>query len=525
MERFRHWFTLDQGGVGSTARFSSANETPLGSICFRFAMERPRHDGGLRLETRIPLMGNFDDQAAPRAAELGSLLHRAHRFAEEYATEVNERQVAPTPDAIAALQAFDEPLPEEGSAATDVLDLLHRVGSPATMAQTGGRYFGFVNGGLLPVGLAARWLGDTWDQNTAHYVMSPVSLRLEEVCERWLVDLLGLPDGTAAGFVTGTTLANLSGLAAARNELLRRGGWDVARQGLRGAPPIQVVAGADAHASVFRVVSLLGLGTECVELVPTDDQGRLALDQLPPFRAGVLVIAQAGNVNSGAFDPIGALSERAHAVDGWVHVDGAFGLWAGASKALESEFAGIETADSWAVDAHKTLNAPYDSGIVLCRDREALVSTFRGDPGGESYFQWSEHRDGMSYTPSMSRRARSIELWAVLKSLGRSGVEQLVDQLCANARWFAKRLLEEGFEIHNDVVFNQVLASVGDDDRTLAVRDRIQEEGECWCGGSTWKGRAVIRISVCSWATTRDDIERAVASFVAARDQPRPNTD
>lgn len=442
------------------------------------------------------------------------LLGSAQRAAERYLRTLDDRPVFPGPEALAALAAFDEPLPEESSDPAATVALLDEVGSPATVAQVGGRYFGFVDGGALPVGVAARWLADTWDQNTAHYVMSPVASCLEDVCEGWLVDLLRLPGGTAAGFVTGTTMANLSGLAAGRNELLRRMGWDVAEAGLYGAPPIPVVVGADAHAAVRKSLSLLGMGDRHTRVIPVDDQGRLDLEELPDFDEPALYVAQAGNVNSGAFDPVGALCERAHAGGGWVHVDGAFGLWAGASPRLAHLYDGIEDADSWAVDAHKTLNVPYDCGIVLCRDREALLAAFRASA---SYFQWSAHRDPMNYTPSMSKRARAVELWAILKTLGRQGVADLVEQLCAHARYFAGRLEEEGFDVLNEVVFNQVLVACGSDEETTGTIERAQASGECWLGGSTWKGRAVMRVSVCSWATTREDIDRSVAALVAAR--------
>ncbi|MAG57866.1 MAG: aspartate aminotransferase family protein [Planctomycetes bacterium] len=448
--------------------------------------------------------------------ELPVLLNQAHRHAVEHIEGLEARSVFPTAAALEGLTGFDEPLPAEPSPAAEVLETLHRIGSPATVAQTVGRYFGFVDGGALPVGVAARWLADVWDQNTAQYVMSPVASHLEEVCEAWIVDLLGLPGGTAAGFVCGTTLANFSGLCAGRNELLRRRGWDVAKKGLHGAPRLRVLAGDDAHASVFKVVSLLGMGTECVELIETDEQGRMIPDRIPDLAESALVITQAGNVNSGAFDPVGAVCDRVQSVGSWVHVDGAFGLWAGASPALRSLYEGCERADSWSVDAHKTLNVPYDSGIVLCRDRAALTSAFEASG---AYFQWTDRREGMQYTPTMSRRARGVELWAVLKSLGRSGVAALIDRLVEHAGLFATLLRETGFEIRNDVVFNQVLISCEDDELTARTLERVQASGECWCGGSVWNGSNVIRISVCDWATSAEDVERAVAAFVRARDE------
>jgi glutamate/tyrosine decarboxylase-like PLP-dependent enzyme len=447
-------------------------------------------------------------------ATMSLLLDEARRLAGEYLDTLDQRPVFPSNESLAGLSEFDEPLPEDSSDPLAVLKKLQRVGSPAAVAQTAGRYFGFVNGGMLPIGLAAKWLGDVWDQNTAHYVMSPIASKLEEICERWMVSLLRLPASTAAGFVSGTTIANISGLCAGRNELLRRRGWDVAAKGLYGAPPIRIILGADAHAAVHKSISMLGLGSDSVETVPSDDQGRMRADAMPKLDEAALVVTQAGNVNSGAIDPIGAVCERAHSVGSWVHVDGAFGLWARALPSMDLICDGIEDADSWSLDAHKTLNVPYDSGLVLCRDREALTRAFKASA---SYFQWSEHRDGMNFRPSMSSRARVIELWAVLKTLGRNGVQQLVEQLCENARYFAELLAKAGFQIHNEIVFNQVLASCGDDGTTTATLKNLQSSGECWCGGSSWSGKTVIRISVCDWATSPKQVERCVAAFVQAR--------
>jgi len=452
---------------------------------------------------------------------LPALLDKARDFARDYIDKAEQRPVFPSDASLEALNALDTPLPENPSDPFDVLQQLHEIGSNAAVNQTAGRYFGFVNGGILPVGMAARWMADAWDQNTAHYVMSPINSRLEEICERWLVSLLDFPAEIAAGFVSGTTIANLSGLCAGRNELLRRRGWDVARKGLYGAPKIRVVAGADAHAAVHKSISMLGLGSESVELVAVDVQGRMRPDQMPKLDEGALVIAQVGNVNSGAIDPVGEICERAHVAGSWVHVDGAFGLWARVLPSMREICSGIEKADSWSVDAHKTLNVPYDSGIVLCRHREALMNAFKASA---SYFQWSEHRDSMNFRPSMSARARVIELWAILKTLGRSGVQSLVEQLCANARRFAELLSTEGFQIENEIVFNQVLASCENDELTKATVQNIQRSGECWCGGSVWRGKAVIRISVCDWATTSTEIERSVRAFVQARAAARAAT-
>lgn len=444
------------------------------------------------------------------------LLRRAQEHALDYLATVEDRAIFPTRDARAALEAFEEPLPEVGAEPLEMLDQLHRLGSPATTAQVGGRYFGFVNGGAHPPAVAARWLADVWDQNVGLGVMSPVCQRLEEVTERWLVDLLHLPAGTAAGFVTGTSIAITCALAAARNELLSRAGWDVAGQGLFGAPPLRVVVGEEAHVAVFRSLSILGLGRERVEIVPSDDQGRLRPERLPALDDRTLVVAQAGNVNSGAFDPMRPICEAARAAGAWVHVDGAFGLWAGASRRAFPMYDGVQLADSWSVDAHKTLNAPYDCGIVLCRDRRALVAALSAQA---SYLLETGGREGLATTPDMSRRGRVVDLWATLKTLGRRGVERLVDQLCERAWQCADRLRDHGFEVPNEVVFNQVLVAFRDQPTVDALLRELTDSGECWCGSAVWRGRPVVRISVCSARTTREDIERTVAAFVAARER------
>lgn len=445
----------------------------------------------------------------------GELFEQAKSHAYAYLGGLADRSVFPTDEAIEALQVFDEPMPASPGNPHEILRLLHQYGSPATTAQAGGRYFGFVNGSSVPAGLAVKWLSDVWDQNTALYLMSPIASQLEATCEKWLLELLGLPAGTAAGFVSGTSTATMCGLAAGRDELLQSLGWDANSNGLFGAPRLRVVLGEQAHASVFKALGLLGLGRAQVESVPVDDQGRMIPAKVPKLDSRCLVILQAGNVNTGAFDPFDEICEEARLVDAWVHIDGAFGLWAAASRAKRSLTRGIEKANSWSVDAHKTINAPYDCGIVLCKHPETLVSAMRATG---SYIRYSEKRDGMHYTPEMSRRARAVELWASLKSLGREGVEELVDRLCGHAERFAGALLAEGFHILNDVVFNQVLVACDTPELTMATLANIQKSGECWCGEAVWNGKPVIRISVCSWATTAADVERSVAAFLKARD-------
>jgi glutamate/tyrosine decarboxylase-like PLP-dependent enzyme len=350
--------------------------------------------------------------------------------------------------------------------------------------------------------------------------MSPLASQLEAVCEQWIVELLHLPVGTAAGFLGGTSTSTLCGLAAGRNELLKRLGWDVNSDGLFGAPSLRIVLSEQAHASVFKSLGLLGLGKGRVERVPADAQGRMIADQLPMLDNRTLVIAQAGNVNTGAFDPIDGICDRAQVAGAWVHVDGAFGLWAAGSRTKRSLTRGLERADSWSVDAHKTLNAPYDCGIILCKHREVLVSALQTTA---AYLLDSDTRDGMHYCLDMSRRARVVELWATLKFLGAAGVEQLVDRLCRYAELFAQRLELAGFRILNDVVFNQVLVACETPALTQATLGIIQRSGECWCGGSSWRNEPVIRLSVCSWATTVADIDRSVAMFVKARNLAMSN--
>jgi glutamate/tyrosine decarboxylase-like PLP-dependent enzyme len=449
------------------------------------------------------------------------LFEQARSYAYDYLDELYDREVFPTEEAVKRLDVFDEPLPEKPCNSEETLRLLHEYGSPATVAQAGGRYFGFVCGSAVPTALAAKWLSDIWDQNPGLYMLSPIVSRLETVCEKWLIDIFGLPDETAAGCVGGTMTAIMCGVAAGRNQLLKRQNWDVISKGLYGAPKLRIVLGDQAHATVFKTLAILGIGSEQIERVPVDAQGRMLADRLPELDERTIVIMQAGNVNSGAFDPFDEICDRANNVGAWVHIDGAFGLWAAGSGGRKYLTKGIEKADSWAVDAHKTLNAPYDCGIILCKSREALVTAMHLSG---SYIQYSKKRDGFLYTPDMSRRARAVELWATLKSLGRSGVEELVDGLCDRAQQFAALLQNEGFRILNDVVFNQVLVACDTPGQTKATLENIQKSGECWCGGAVWFGEPVIRISVCSWATTAADIERSVAAFVKARETALSNS-
>jgi len=451
------------------------------------------------------------------AAELRSkaLFQQAQTHAFEYADAATERTVYPTDAALQGLAAFDESLPQQSGDAGAILEQLHQHGSPATVAQNGGRYFGFVNGGVVPAAMAARTLTDYWDQNCALNLMSPVVSRIEEVTERWLVELLELPAGTAAGFVSGTSMAIVCGLAAARYRILQKQGWDINACGLNGAPAIRIVTGRQTHAAVVKAIGVLGLGIDNIEWVDTDDQGRIIADTIPPLDASSILILQAGNVNSGSFDDFGTIVGAARTAGAWIHVDGAFGLWAGATRSLKHLTDGMQQAHSFSGDGHKTLNTPYDSGVVLCTDRDALISSLQASG---AYLTLSDHRDGMLYTPEMSRRARAVELWATLKYLGRDGLEEMITGMHQHALQLAKGLADAGFHIRNEVVFNQVVVSCGDDKLTESTLKAIQDDRVCWVGGSNWNDESVIRVSICSWMTNDHDIERTIESFGRCRE-------
>jgi glutamate/tyrosine decarboxylase-like PLP-dependent enzyme len=440
------------------------------------------------------------------------LLAETAERASRYVTHIHSRSVVPRPEDLARLEELGGPLPEGPSDPAQTLALLDDVGSPATVATTGGRYFGFVIGGTLPAALAANWLAGAWDQNAAMQVMSPVAAKLEEVVMAWMLDLLGLPAGSGAGMVTGTTMANFSALAAARTALLKRAGWDLEEDGLFGAPPIKVVVGDEVHVSVLKALSMLGLGRSRLTRVPVDGQGRMRPDALPTFDDHTLICIQAGNVNTGAFDPAEEICARAHEAGAWVHVDGAFGLWAAVSPHYAPLLAGVSAADSWAIDCHKWLNVPYDSGVAVVRDPEHLRRAMSA--GSAAYLAQAAGREPWQYTPDSSRRARGVELWAAMHSLGRSGLRELIERNCRQARLFTERLRAAGFAILNDVVLNQVLVSFGSPEETRRVITAIQTDGTCWCGGSEWQGHTAMRISVSCWATTDDDVERSVAAMI-----------
>jgi glutamate/tyrosine decarboxylase-like PLP-dependent enzyme len=441
------------------------------------------------------------------------LLNLTAGTAARYLENLSDRSVAPSPEALAGLKELDEPLPEQPTEAACVLQTLDRVGSPATVGMAGPRYFGFVIGGSLPAALAANWLAGAWDQCPGLFAASPIGTVLEEISLGWLLDVLQLPTDSAGAFVTGATLANFTALAAARHSVLASAGWDVEADGLFGAPPITVVVGDEVHPSLIKALGMLGLGRSRVLRVPVDGQGRMLAPEMPALSGPAIVCMQAGNVNTGAFDPAQEICRRAHASGAWVHVDGAFGLWAAASPSYAHLVKGVADADSWATDAHKWLNVPYDSGLAFVRDGASLK---RAMSVTAAYLPQSEHREPSQYTPELSRRARGVEIWAALKSLGRAGLADLIERNCRFAQRFAQALQQGGCAILNQVVLNQVLVSFGDASRNRQVIERVQHDGTCWCGPTDWQGHPAMRISVSSWATRDEDVERSVAAILRA---------
>jgi glutamate/tyrosine decarboxylase-like PLP-dependent enzyme len=440
-------------------------------------------------------------------------LQAAAQAAIDYILAVNDRPVAPRPEAVAALRALTGPTPESPTDPAEVARLLAQYGSPATVANGGGRYFGFVNGGCLPAAMAAAWLVSAWDQNAAMNVQSPTAAVLEETAIEWTRDLLGLPEGTAGAVVTGATMANFCGLAAARHKLLQRAGWDIENDGLFGAPELTVVIGEEAHSSLIKALGMLGLGRKRVVRVPVDGHGRMCADALPHLTDRTILCLQAGNVNTGAFDPAGAICPEARAAGAWIHVDGAFGLWAAASPQYRHLTHGYDQADSWATDAHKWPNIGYDCGIALVRSPAVLRDTMEIQA---PYLLKCEGREPRQYNPELSRRARGVELWAGLKSLGRAGMAEIVERTSSHAQRFAAGLRAAGFRVLNDVVINQVLVEFGSPEQTLRTVAAIQQEGTCWCGSTVWQGHTAMRISVSSWATTEKDVDRSLEAMIAA---------
>ena len=456
--------------------------------------------------------GDFSQQNINLPAEREKLLLETLRRANRYLDEVAARPVYPGPEALAGLAAFDEPLPETPQDPHQTLALLDDVGSPASVVSTGGRYFGFVIGGAIPATLAANWLAGAWDQNAGLQSAAPATSRLEQVALGWLLDVLGLPSQSGGGFVTGATMANFSGLAAARHAVLQQVGWNVEAQGLFGAPPVTVVVGNEVHVSLLKALTLLGLGRERVIRVPVDGQGRMRAEAMPPLNGPTIVCIQAGNVNTGAFDPAAEICRIAHEAGAWVHVDGAFGLWAAAAPARAHLAAGVADADSWATDAHKWLNVPYDCGLVFTRNAADLRAALTHSPA--AYLTEGGPREPMEYTPEMSRRARGVEIWAALRSMGRSGLAEMIERCCQHAARFARGLSAAGYAVLNDVELNQVLVSFGSAEKTQRVIQAVQRDGTSWCGGTVWQGQTAMRISVSSWATTSEDVDRSLEAML-----------
>jgi glutamate/tyrosine decarboxylase-like PLP-dependent enzyme len=448
-------------------------------------------------------------------ADERKILERVLEEATGFLDGLPGRRVAARTDVDGVAAALRRPLPDEGAEPMEVIEELIAGAEPGVLAIPSGRFFGWVMGGVLPVTLAADWLTSTWDQNAGLLVSSPAAAGAEWVASEWLLDLLGLPGNSAVGFVTGAMIANFTCLAAARHDVLRRAGWDVEGDGLHGAPPVTVIVGEERHETVDVALRFLGLGEQRSLTVPADDQGRIRLDALTDILAQVgntplIVCLQAGNVHSGAFDPIAEAVDLAHQYGAWVHVDGAFGLWAAASAQYRHLVAGVERADSWASDAHKTLNVPYDSGLAIVAKAEAMYAAMGVHA---AYLIQDERPDPFSTVPEFSRRARGFPVWAALRSLGRRGVAEMVERFCRHARRFAAGLAElDGVRVVNDVVFTQVCVSFGTDEATREVATRLLRDGTAWMTPSTWHGQAVLRISVSNWRTTEEDVDRTLAA-------------
>ena len=446
------------------------------------------------------------------------LLDRAHGHARQFLSTLDSRHVGTRATRDALVTALGGPLPDAPTDAVGVIDGLATGADMGIVADAGPRYFGFVTGGSHPAAVAAEWLVSAWDQNVALYVMSPAAAVIEDIAAGWILDVLGLPSQASVGFVTGAHMANLTALAAARHEMLRRAGWDVEADGLQGAPRVHVIVGAEAHVSIFAALRLVGFGVNTIRRAAADGQGRMDPDALAAHLrecdGPTIVCAQAGHVATGAFDPFMPIAELTRAYGAWLHVDGAFGLWAAASPARRHLAAGVAQADSWATDGHKWLNVPYDCGIVMCAHSGAHRAAMSQRA---SYLirGTDEQRNGMDWVPESSRRARAVPVYATMRALGRSGIAEVIERCCALARRMAERLGgEPGVEVLNDVVLNQVLVRFGD--RTASVIARVQEEGVCWLGGTTWQGRDAMRVSVSSWRTAEDDIDQSADSIIRA---------
>jgi glutamate/tyrosine decarboxylase-like PLP-dependent enzyme len=433
------------------------------------------------------------------------------QIAADFYDTLDDRPVFPRATAAELREALDGPVPAHGAPARTVVAELAAAADKGIVAEPSGRYFGFVIGGAVPASIAADWLTSTWDQNAGLYVGSPAASVVEEVAGRWLVDLLGLPERSSFGFVTGAQMATFTALAAARHHVLAQAGWDVERDGLTGAPRVRVVVGAKRHGTIDRALRMLGLGAP-TDVIPADDQGRMRTDELAIGDAPTIVCAQAGEVSTGAFDDFRAIVDaRDAAPNAWVHVDGAFGLWAAVSPALRPLVADVERADSWATDAHKWLNVPYDSGIAFTAHPESHSAAFSARAA--YLVHDDDKREQLDWNPEHSRRARGFAVYAAIRALGRDGITELIERTCAHARTFAAGLEDLGAEVINDVVLNQVLFRFPDDAQTEAVLAGVQAGGETWMSGTVWDGRPAIRISVSNWQTSDADVGQALAAY------------
>jgi glutamate/tyrosine decarboxylase-like PLP-dependent enzyme len=447
-------------------------------------------------------------------------LRAAAAHAEAFLATLDERSVAARADAAAVRSSLGGPLSERGEDPAAVIDALAAGAEPGLVATPCPRHFGFVIGGALPAALAADWLVSAWDQCAAFHSLSPAAAAIEEIASAWTLDLLGLPGTASVGFVTGGQGANTTCLAAARHAVLAGANWNVERDGLIGAPEVRILCGEQAHATIYTSLRLLGLGAETAIRIPADDQGRMDPDALAKALAAndgpTIVCAQAGNVATGAFDAFGPIADACAEHGAWLHVDGAFGLWAAAAPATRHLTAGVERADSWAVDAHKWLNVPYDGAMAIVADPDAHLAAMSlagpylvADPG---------QRDNTNYVPESSRRARAVPVYAAIRSLGRTGIAEMIERNCAQARRMAMQLADiPGAQVLNDVVLNQVLVRLlGGDGANRAAVAAIQRDGTCWLGGTTWNGEYVVRVSISNWATTDADVDRSAAAIAAA---------
>jgi glutamate/tyrosine decarboxylase-like PLP-dependent enzyme len=437
----------------------------------------------------------------------------ASEYVKDYVSSINDRRVSPSNEAILDLAHFNEPLPKTSIDAETVINMLHEYGSPATVASTGGRYFGLVVGGSTPASMGASILTSAWDQVSVVDASAPSAIHIERIAASWVLELLGLPSKSSVGFTTGTSVANLVGLAAARNAQYEKLGVNLSKTGMAGALPLRIVLSEQAHVTVHKALGLLGFGKDQFITVPCDKEGRMLADELSELGDNTIICLQAGNVNSGASDPFAKIIPKAKSKGAWVHIDGAFGLWASASRNKKDQVAGVELADSWAVDAHKWLNTPYDCGLAICREPQAVhhVMTTLAP-----YLTQGADVPPKDMVPEFSRRARGVEVWAAIKEMGSEGVEKLIDRCCQHAQRLAEGLQELGYEILNDVVLNQVVATISKDSDLQTIISKVQTEGECWFGATTWQGKSAIRLSVSSWATTNSDIERTLEAISRA---------